>query len=275
MKSLAPPVSYQGGKQRIADAVARILLSQEPESVADLCCGSGAVAIALVNAGYPPCRITMLDAGPWGLVWESIGRGEFSMERMRALASLVPRDITKIQDFMLDLSRQPVNDDAPYIYLLLQSSSFGGKALWIENGRWRNCSFRSYWLPTPTSSRRSPVNPMMPMVATLIERLDSVCAAMMGVRAAQAKVENYRPGEQELVYIDPPYGKTTKYGHELDVLAYARLLSNTVYISEGRPLSSNSIQLSGAGERAKGGISGERLTANEEWLSRSPFGERT
>ena len=63
-KMLRVPCSYQGGKQRIAAQIVDHLIDAAPDSSShfyDLCCGSGAVSIELVNRGIEPSRITMLD----------------------------------------------------------------------------------------------------------------------------------------------------------------------------------------------------------------------
>lgn len=254
------PVSYQGGKTRIA---ALILDHIAPTGMFhDLCCGCGAVAIELVNRGYDPASITMLDAGPWGLFWEAVGIGTFDLDHFAHHCRCVPaRD--KIAEYMKTLAAQPANNDI-YVYLLLQAAAFGGKAIWIRDNRWMNTSFRSYWQPTATSNCRSPVNPMMPMPDTLFERVKIVCEKMRGVHGWCMDIRNYRP-LPGVVYIDPPYARTTAYGHTFDVVQYARGLQQPCYISEGRPLTDQAWLI--ASGRAKGGISGGRKIANDEWLS--------
>ena len=61
-----------------------------------------------------------------------------------------------------------------YDYLLLQAGAFGSKWIGIEGNKWTNNTFRSYWLPTETSNRKSPVNPMMPLPNTLYERVFNI-----------------------------------------------------------------------------------------------------
>jgi hypothetical protein len=224
------------------------------------------VSIAAVNAGVTPSQITMVDAGPWGLIWQSIGDGSFDLDRFRQVLQTVPKEPWLIQAHMENLARQPaIGTDNPYVFLLLQASSFGGKALWIKDGRWRNTSFRSYWLPTATSNRRSPVNPMMPMPPELLRRVEKAVATMRGVRGIHGDLGQLpRPIASTVVYIDPPYKGTTAYGHEVDAMVQAKRLGGA-WISEGQALSEKALLLSAG--RAKGGISHERGAANEEWLS--------
>jgi site-specific DNA-adenine methylase len=265
---MQPPVTYQGAKQRIAKQIVDAMDCSDCPKFFDLCCGSGAISLEMVFRGwFEPTQITMVDAGPWGLFWEAVGRSQFQLYMMEYWCNQVPTDRAQIKEFMEHLSKQPVDQNAPYVFLLLQAASFGGKAIWIKDGRWQNCSFRSYWQPTATSSRRSPVNPMMPMPETLYSRVCEIVSAMDGVNGICGKVESVCPPHDSLVYIDPDYEGTTGYGHSLDVREYSKRLRARHYISEGKPLSQDAVLISSG--RSKGGISGERqVSANQEWLSR-------
>lgn len=293
---MAVPVSYQGGKQRLAATVVDLWWDSTPDRFVELCCGSGAVSIEMVNRGFPVEAITMVDAGPWGLFWHKVGAGTFDTGVFEDYLSALPADPALIQPALQELARQPVGDDAAEVFPILQAGSFGAKALWISDAadgerRWANTSFRSYWLPTAMSSRRSPVNPMMPMPGTLRERVLRVVEAMAGVRghcadvtaastdpalglpltpqaAASAGATGAAGAGAAVVYMDPPYAGTTAYGHSLDVPAVATAMTaiGPVYVSEGTPLTSEAHLLSTG--RAKGGISGAKKVAhNQEWVS--------
>jgi len=180
----------------------------------------------------------------------------------------IPKNPRLIHDFMRELSMQPASRDTTEVFIILQAATFGGKALWIANDKWCNNTFRSYWEPTATSSRRSHVNPMMPMSETLARRVQTVMQRMHGVEAHwdDAATIEIEPGS--LAYIDPPYLGTTAYGHTLDAPAlFGRVgLSSICYLSEGRKVGDEGILLHVG--RAKGGISGDRkVTINQEWLS--------
>ena len=261
---LVPPVAYQGGKQRIAAQVVSHLLSHKTTTFYDLCCGSGAISIELVNQGISPTSIKMIDVGPWGTVWESVGKGTFDLSKFKDYTDSLPKEVSCIQGYIKELSKQPVTD-IPYIFLLLQASSFGSKAIWIEGQKWMNCSFRSYWLPTAMSNRRSHVNPMMPMPATLYERMTLLCEHMRGVQGRCEDVFKTEIETGSVVYIDPPYVNTTFYGGNFDVRDLIPRIKDKCFVSESRPLSETAYKL--AGTRKKGGISGERKNDNEEWLS--------
>jgi site-specific DNA-adenine methylase len=143
------PVSYQGGKSRIAGKIIDIIFPSldpicpiEDTIFFDFCCGSGAISIELINRGFDPSNIHMLDKGPWGIFWQDIGEGTFDLNKLYCLCQNVPKNKADIKTYMEHLSKQEANIDTPYVYLLLQASSFGGKAIWIEDNHWQNCSFR-------------------------------------------------------------------------------------------------------------------------------------
>jgi site-specific DNA-adenine methylase len=267
MSELLPPVAYQGSKARIADKIVDAIGVSFTSDFYDVCCGNGSVSIEMVRRGLDPCRITMLDAGPWGLFWQKIGDGSFDHDQFASYCRAIPADLAQVKSHMEALSKGPVGDDAVYVYLLLQAASFGGKAIWNKDGRWVDSGFRSYWLPTETSIRRSPVNPMMPMCETLMQRVRVIGDRMAGVRGICMDAMEFRPGVGT-IYVDPPYTGTTGYGHTLDVMKLVRLYNQPCFVSEGRSLSPSATCI--ATGRTKGGISGERAVANQEWLSYFP-----
>ena len=274
---MIPPVSYQGAKARIAPAICARLDRTGCPVFYDLCCGTGSIAIEMVNQGlYRPHEIVMVDSGPWGLFWKMVGEGVFFLEEFKRHIDAIPKDRKLIKAHLEQLSRQPAGDAAGYVFLILQAGAFGGKAIFFDESdhvrRWRNCTFRDYWKPTATSSRRSPVNPMMPMPDTLFERVNEIAKGMVGVKGLHRYAEFERPPVNALVYIDPPYEGTTGYGHGLNVSEYVKRLRCRCYVSEGKALSDDAVCISAG--RSKGGISGKRSKANEEWLSHFKRGDR-
>jgi site-specific DNA-adenine methylase len=263
MVRIQTPVAYQGGKSRISKQITDII-GTDHKNFYDLCCGSGSISIELINRGYNPSKIHMLDAGPWGIVWQSIADKTFSLDIFKSELGKIPKSISEIQSYIKNLSQQPADILTPYVYLILQAGSFGSKAIWINDNKWKNTSFRSYWLPTETSNRRSPVNPMMPMKDTLYERMSAIVEHMSGIKAYHQDITTFIP-TNGVVYIDPPYSGTTGYGHSFDVVKYAAGLKCKCYVSEAIPLSDNYVAINCA--RSKGGISGIRGKANQEVLS--------
>lgn len=273
---LRVPCSYQGGKQRIAAQVVDHLLEAAPSPNSrfyDLCCGSGAVSIELVNRGVDPSRICMLDIGSWGSFWSAIGSGKFNMDVFDKFLSDLPSDKRDYKAHMLALSALPVKEDEKELYPLLQACSFGGKQIWVKENSWANTCFRDYWEPTATSVRRSPANPMQPGPTELRRRLDVIVKGMRGVTGINMDIMTILKTQipsDAVVYIDPPYKGTTKYAFNFDLESFIKKFREInqapLFISEGVPLSENSSILTFGG--AKGGISGSKKGKHQEWLSR-------
>lgn len=279
---LLPPCTYQGGKQRVSSEIVNYIIANETifpskngTQIYDICCGSGAITIEFLNKGVNPSNITMLDISSWGQFWKSIGEGTFSLDKFSWYCNQVPRDKYKVQDFLKELSQSSADEDEEYKYILLQAGSFGGKQIWKIGNKWVNTSFRSYWQPTETSKRRSPVNPMQPSIETLYERVCMIaehCIELNVIHDDVTKILGVISNDDavmKVIYIDPPYQGTTGYGFSFDL---TQLLSDlfdstlsSIYVSEKKPLSDECWKLNFNG--AKGGISGNKVGKNEEWLS--------
>lgn len=270
------PCSYQGGKQRVATQIVDLLLEAAPGPKSrfyDLCCGSGAVSIELVNRGVDPSRICMLDISSWGSFWSAIGSGTFDMDVLDQFLSGLPSDKHDFKDHMSALSALPLGDYEAELYPVLQACSFGGKQIWRNEGRWMNAFFRNYWEPTATSIRRSPANPMQPSPTELRRRIDALVNGMEGVTCLKTDimtlVESPLPSDA-VVYVDPPYNSTTGYGFGLDITSFISRFREVnqvpLFISEGVPLNDDALMLTFGG--AKGGISGNKRGKHQEWLSR-------
>lgn len=273
---LRVPCTYQGGKQRLASKIADILLESAPSQSSrfyDLCCGSGAISIELVNRGIGTERISMLDFSSWGTFWEAIGAGIFQTGAFTEFLSQIPDDKTLVKRYMTELAQKDPGVFEAEIYPIMQACSFGGKQIWWDGAAWRNAFFRDYWQPTVTSVRRSPANPMQPSPDELKRRVLRLAADMAGVRGMRREVFSVLDGEipdDAVVYIDPPYTGTTSYGFDFDLHAFVNQFKSqsdaVLYVSESRPLASDAVELVLAG--AKGGISGNRSRKHREWLTR-------
>lgn len=270
------PCAYQGGKQRVAAQIVDILLEAAPgpnSRFYDLCCGSAAVSIELVNRGVAPSRIWMLDISSWGSFWSAIGSGTFNMDAFDQFLSDLPRDKRDIKSHMLALSALPVGEHEVELYPVLQACSFGGKQIWRNGERWANACFRDYWEPTATSIRRSPANPMQPSPTELRRRIAALVNGMRGVTCLKTDImtaiSDPFPSDA-VVYVDPPYQSTTGYAFGFDVTSFINRFRQVnqapLFISEGIQLSDNALMLTFGG--AKGGISGNRKGKHQEWLSR-------
>ena len=277
MGKLIPPCSYQGGKQRLAKQIVDIIFEQneinEKTKFYDLCCGSGAITLELINRGIHPSNITMVDSGVFGAFWSSVANNKFDMKIFEQEINKLP-DTPEIQGYLQKLSNIPIDLNLlEYHYLLLQSGSFGSKQIYIENSKWKNNSFRSYWLPTETSNRKSPVNPMMPMPSTLYDRVRNIVEHIGGdINAINMDISKiqWHFDKNSIVYIDPPYKNTTGYGNGFD---YEKFVINNweytnIYVSEGYKMNNTENVILLSSGRKKGNISGEtKKKPTEEWLN--------
>lgn len=274
--SMRVPCAYQGGKQRVAAQIVDHLLTaaRGPNTrFYDLCCGSAAVSVELVNRGVEPERIWMLDLSSWGCFWSAIGSGKFNMELFEQYLSEVPDDKRLIKAHMAALSALPIGGREAELYPLLQACSFGGKQIWREGDHWVNACFRDYWEPTATSVRRSPANPMQPSPAELRRRIAALLDGMRGVTCHTTDIMTILSEplpSDAVVYVDPPYQSTTGYAFKFDIKSFIKRFREInkipLFVSEGVPLSDDALMLTFGG--AKGGISGNRKGKHQEWLSR-------
>ena len=278
------PCSYQGRKQRLAKQIVDIFYEEnninDDTKFYDLCCGSGAVSLELINRGFNSNNITMVDNGCFGQFWQDIANDEFELNVFREEIDKLP-SIENIQSYLKELSNQQVDEDKMvYHYLLLQAGAFGSKQIWIENGKWKNNTFRNYWLPTATSNRKSPVNPMMPMPKTLYSRIENIVNQISGCIVASKEdvfdalyrldTEWENGNKNVIIYIDPPYMNTTGYKDSFDIYELRRRIKNhyPIYISEGLEMEHTDQTYLLSKGRTKGNISGDvKKKPVEEWLN--------
>ena len=274
---LRVPCSYQGGKQRIAKQIVDDLLEASSDAETkfyDLCCGSGAISIELVNRGVDPANITMLDLSSWANFWGAIGSGEFDMQLFTDYLAMIPSDKREVKAYMQSIVANTENWQEAEVYPILQSASFGGKQIWKNGSKWENAFFRDYWEPTETSVRRSPANPMQPSPEELHRRVSAITEQMTGVSCIRADIRtalDWTIPPNSVVYVDPPYSDTTGYAFQFDIDLFAKHFitknaSTKLFISEGKQITTNATQLIFGG--AKGGISGNKTGKHQEWLNR-------
>ena len=273
---LKPMFAYQGGKTKLASKIYNEITSRFGKDITfvDVCCGGGSVSIEFINNGLHPENIYMFDSGAIGAFWQQVSEGTFDLEYFEYLIHKIPSDLENVKGFMEDLSKIEYNYVGEVVseYLLLQASAFGGKQIYDLGTKFSNTSFRSYWKPTETSSRRSPVNPMMPMPNTLLSRVKQVVSEMQAIKAVHTYAENIdfskiKTDKDLVVYIDPPYKGTTGYKDTIDlslVIDRAKCVGAKVFVSEYYNLSDDFTILS---ETTKGGISGDRKGSMVEYLS--------
>ena len=276
MSDLKPMFAYQGGKTKISNKIFEKIVELNGNDITfvDVCCGGGSVSIEFINNGLHPENIHMFDSGAIGAFWQQVSEGTFDLDYFEYLINKIPSDLDLVKSFMENLSKIEYYYVGEVVseYLLLQASSFGGKQIFDLGNKFSNTSFRSYWKPTETSSRRSPVNPMMPLPKTLLKRVKSIVENMQPIKATHTYAENIdfkkiKTDKKLVVYIDPPYKGTTGYRDSMElhiVINNAKLAGASVYVSEYYNLSDDFIILS---ETKKGGISGSRDGNMVEYLS--------
>ena len=286
-KLLEIPCSYQGGKQRLAKQIVDIFYAEnkidEYTQFYDMWCGSGAISVELLNRGVNSKNIHMMDRSPWGLVWKMIGEDTFRLDVFKEFVDSIPKDITKIKQYAIDIINKPVNADMiPYHFLFLQSCAFGSTATWIEGDKWCKAGgLRDYWLPTETSNRRSPVNPMMPMPDNLYKRVKLLCERAKGLNGYCMDVFDFlyildeewdiKNNGNLIIYIDPPYQNTQQYGYSFNIYELETRIWNNVpiYISEGIEMERAKKTYLLSNGRAKGNINGKtKKKPVEEWLNK-------
>lgn len=273
---LKPMFAYQGGKTKVASKIYEIITERHGSDITfvDVCCGGGSVSIEFINNRLHPENINMFDVGAIGAFWQQVSEGTFDLDYFEYLIKKIPSNLTLVKGFMEDLSKVEYSyvGEAISEYLLLQASAFGGKQIYDLGDKFSNTSFRRYWTPTETSSRRSPVNPMMPMPNTLLKRVQQIVEVMQPITATHSYAEYIDFGKLKtdkdlVVYIDPPYKGTTGYKDNIDlqlVIDNAKKAGATVYVSEYYNLSDDFVILS---KTTKGGISGDRKGSMVEYLS--------
>lgn len=259
-----PPATYQGGKQRLAEQI--IDLVKPTDAFADLCCGSGAMAIAARCAGVPSDGVVMVDCGPWGIVWEEVAEGRFDLAALRRIAAAMPTEVAKQADFLRELGRQSASIETAATYLILQAGSFGGAAIRLVDDRWVGGP-RGAW-QHPTDPKKH-TGTMMPCAAEVVRRMEVLCGLLFGVKASRGDFLALT-GLRGVVYVDPPYVGTSGYDGKkvapIDFDAFARRNPNAdLWVSEARAMGPNAVMLSAG--RTKGGIKGKRAKPNEEWLT--------
>ena len=266
---IRPPVTFQGGKQRLAPAIVDAMQIDPSEPFADLCCGSGAITIEVVSRGTPASAVTMVDTSLWGDLWTEVGAGQFDLDTLRKRVDDFPTDLDLHAEHLQALHSEPIGADRSVVFLLLQAASFGGALiLRPTEDRWQRWSPIKRWACTIPGQRNSR-NSMMPHPSVIYQRMTVVCDLLLGVRA---QVRDFTTTRHDggCVYIDPPYFGTSGYGARTPVYDFVDFASHSkdarVWVSESRALGHHAVCM--ANGRKQGGMHGRRACLTEEWLTR-------
>jgi hypothetical protein len=225
----------------------------------------------------------MVDISPWGKFYKMIGDGTFDLQKFKEFTDSIPKDITQIKQYALSIINKPVDDDMMvYHFLFLQACAFGSTATWVDNGKWCKAGgLRDYWLPTETSNRKSPVNPMMPMPNTLYERVVNIynilnnkingyCMDVFHFCYVLDEEWDVNKNKNLIVYIDPPYMNTQQYGFSFNIYELESQIWNNapIYISEGIKMERAKVSHLLSEGRTKGNINGNaKKKPVEEYLN--------
>jgi hypothetical protein len=266
---LVPMCGYQGGKRRYADAIADKLLSFGLQRFYDMGVGSGAVTLALVSKGVPPQQITAIDSGPWGWVWEEIGRGTFDMMYLRDLleksAAMDPRDVRKWVETAI--AHEPPSAE---IFVVLQAASFGSAPVWMDKTGWRvgetgwrYCA-RGYWEPGPASSETQPRATIF-APEKIVANAERISQACLGLDGRQGKAERLELDPDAVVYVDPPYEGSWGYGTKMDWRSIVSRHRPTVVSEATRIVDANeALELA---PRKEGAFKGKNRGRPGEWIN--------
>lgn len=278
------PIPIKGCKARIAHRIIDWLPLRHEPMFHDLCCGSGAVSIALVEMGYDPKKIVMVDASPWGDFWRLIGTGLFRVNRFRNFINLIPTDKRRQRKFLMRFStewRQAWVDeydshvslyhDYLYAWLILQAASFSGQVV-----DWQNHSFHFHGLRKYRKGH--PV--FKPSLKTLAKRVEFLVYRMTGVTGFQAHVHehaeqtwNHTPGTNHIVYLDPPYSnvgnptsKSRDYPYQVNTWEFVTRLHHPTYVSYYRKVSPTAVLISSGNKNRISNMRGGPHS-RQEWLN--------
>lgn len=234
---LVPPCGYKGGKRRWAQAIATEILKGKPQRIYDIGAGSAAVSLALREAGHPPDRLTLVEAGPWGRFWEAASTESLDLDRVEhLLLSERPSDPREVKSWVEVLAAS--GDLSPEVFLVLQAAAFGSEAVWHDGQQWRRgsrltlrrYSARGYWEPDSDSSETKPRETIF-TPEKVVQRAREAARAMRGVTVRNTPVDavELEPG---FVYVDPDYVGTSGYGWEIDLPAILSRAQGPVFVSE-------------------------------------------
>lgn len=239
---------------------------------ADLCCGSGALTIRLLDGpdatppapymggkrrwaagildllgirGERPDRIVMADSGPWGRFWRTVlvddGPDVVARAIRRACRSWGADQAFYAWD---EIRSEGVPADGPTFaarFLCLQAANGRARPVGVDGDKWVTAGYAHL---TDSARRRQMPERLRPLA--LARKVEALGRGWPPVEVYTCDVREMPidwAGPDAVAYIDPPYAGTTGYGsNELgreDVRAVAARLAAqgcTVAVSESEPL---------------------------------------
>ena len=220
-------IAYIGGKRDSANKILKHIEIGTDQRFYDLCCGSGEISIALVKKGFEPKRITMVDIGPWGLVWEKIGNGKFNQKKFATVCDHFNKSLS-IKEWCRQVAKEPIGPNGLYQFLILQACSYGGRPILIRDGHFVISGFREKI-----------------DIESLYRRVVQTAKLMLGVQGLAKDLRWYKPKANSVVFCDPPYNKS----YYQDYILPEQINSSRFYCTYPTPLAEKFIPLHAAKRR--------------------------
>lgn len=231
----------------------------------ELCCGSSAIALYQIGAkkslmpyqgskwrfrrqivkcfGNPNISsIELYDSGPWGRVMPIIFNKKLRKKLIEKLEIQSKSDPFELYN-KLHKNIVPINDcDFAAQFLFLQRLSYNGKAVAVRDGKWASPGFNRVHAygaePRPNFGR------VYPMFPALIKNLKSYNLKNVSFKGGQINAPSPDGNSSNsIVYIDPPYRKSTRYPNgdmsREEVVGLANEWYNSgasVFVSESEPI---------------------------------------
>jgi hypothetical protein len=224
-RPVQPLVGYMGGKRRWASQLAELL-------------GFG---------DRVPDRVVLVDAGPWGDVWEVL---RDRLNRRLVINLLTEWSTYEPEKLWRALVAEPPHVDGPNRvagYLAIQNGAPSSVPLWWDGTRWtqegRNWSKdrrKIYGVETRAACFSALRIGDLSKAADRVAALDLVDWGRIEVR--RCLVEDVEPVPGAAVYFDPPYLNCTRYAVTLSRYAVLKVAAQhaaagcRVLVSEGEPL---------------------------------------
>lgn len=266
---------------------------------ADICCGSGAITLALLSrgrvappAGYmggkryyatdiirlmggwqSPGRVVLCDAGPWGAWWHLVlteGHGD----RVAAAVARLARHRLQGADLHRWLCEARPADaiEQAAAFIALQASAARGRPVVpLPDGRWRTEGYAHL----SDSARAKGFTERLRPALLAQQVLDAVMLDWPPTTVVHGDAAAVEPAGGRVV-IDPPYLDTTSYDDDLDrhqVCAIARRHADSgalVGVCEAEPLGLRPSPLVGwTSTRLRRAGRMPRAARVEEWLTTS------
>jgi hypothetical protein len=219
----APLVPYQGNKWRYRKQIAALF----------------------EEMGYrgAPSRVELNDPGPFGVTLGEIFDPERVWYVVGSLGQLLRYDPRSVYDSLHKAPAAAHPSEFAAEHLFLQRIAFSGKAVTLRGGEWRSPGFMPVWAyGAPARDNFGAVHPALPRMVQKLAEFAITMPRNVRVNVTQTRARPQFCEAPALVYIDPPYGKSTGYtdvmlrSQVIDLARVYQSIGAAVVISEASPL---------------------------------------